>query len=142
MSIAVPVSLPLSLQAALVARAKADPALTAETGGRFFDHVPPEAAFPYVSLGPEDEVADTADCIEGADITFQLDVWSRAAGDPGWPEAKRIARRLKELFHEQPIEIEGGHVLELEWLSTRYLRDPDGTTRHAALTFRALTEED
>jgi hypothetical protein len=41
----------LDLQKAVVARLKADAGVTALVGQRIYDRVPPDAVFPYVSLG-------------------------------------------------------------------------------------------
>ena len=53
----------LELQGAVVARLKAEPAVTAIAAGRVYDQPPllPERVFPYVSFGPSDTLEDDAD---------------------------------------------------------------------------------
>src|SRR4051812_29865219 len=78
----------LELQGAIVARLKALPAVSALIGARVYDSVPAAATFPYVTVGPMDELSDDADCIKGFSIAVDLNVWSRAVG---YPEAERIS---------------------------------------------------
>ena len=126
----------LELQASVVAALKTSGALPAGVGGRVYDRVPEAAAFPYVSLGPCQVLPDKAGCIDGAEVMLQIDAWSRAVG---FPEVKGIAKAIVAKLDDQPLSIEDHDVVVFEHQETRYLRDPDGLTQHAALTFRAVT---
>jgi len=141
MNVSVPVSPALDLQAALVAAAQADAALTAQIGQRFYDKVPEDAVFPYVNFGEEQVIADLADCIEGQEIFIDLHIWARPAGSPGRVIVKRIAQSLKNVFHEAELNLAGSRLVLLEWQQLRVMQDPDGITQHGISTFRALTEE-
>lgn len=125
----------LEMQAAIVAALKQGGALPAEVGGRVFDKVPADAAFPYVSLGPLQVLPDKAGCINGAELFQQIDVWSRASG---YPEAKKIAVAIVAKLDDQPLNVEGHDAIVFEHSDTRYLRDPDGLTSHAVINFRSL----
>lgn len=138
-------SLSFEFQKAVVARLASDAALKALIGdpARIFDDIPsdgsgrPKAAFPYVSIGAAQDVPDLADEYDGSELFLDLHVWSRAVG---FGEAKRIASALTARLHEADLTITGHRVLLIERGEQRFLRDPDGLTRHAVLTIRALTE--
>lgn len=127
----------LALQGAVVAALKADAAVTALAGDRVYDRVPgPDTAFPYVSLGPCDVVQNDATCIGGADVTLQIDVWSR---EPGFREAKALAGAVRTALHLLETSFDG-LSFEIEHRTTRHFRDPDGLTSHAAVEVTALID--
>lgn len=125
----------LEIQGAIVTALKATGALPPVVGGRVYDAVPAGAAFPYITLGDGQVLPDKADCISGAEVILQIDVWSRSTG---YPEVKTIAKAVIAKLDDQPLSVAGQDVLVFEHEATRYLRDPDGLTRHAAITFRSL----
>lgn len=125
----------LEVQAAIVAALRSNGALPPVVGKRVYDTVPANAAFPYISLGEGQVLPDKADCIDGAELSQQVDVWSRAVG---FPECKTIAKAVVAKLDDQPLNVAGSDVIVFEHEQTRYLRDPDGLTLHAAITFFAL----
>lgn len=125
----------LELQGLMIAAIKA--ALSDMVGGRVYDAVPAGASFPYVSLGAVTELQDDADCIDGAEITVQWDVWSRGNGSP---EALRIADALKRALHRVEASLTDNALVFVEHVRTTRLRDPDGITYHCAVEFRAIVE--
>jgi hypothetical protein len=120
----------LELQDAIVRALKAE-SLTV------YDSVPANAAFPYVSIGPVTSVQDDADCIDGMEITIQVDVWSRAVGVG---EAGRITDTVRRALHRAEFELTENALVMIEHTNSRRLRDPDGLTLHAVIEFRALVE--
>jgi hypothetical protein len=118
------------LQKALVAALKADGALPPATG--VYDSVKPNVPFPYVTLGPCQVMPMKADCIDGADVYSQIDVWSQSVG---YPEAKRIAKAVVAALDDRDLAIDGHRTVLFEHQSTNYLREPDGKTSHAAIVF-------
>lgn len=128
----------LELQGAIVTRLKAYSSLTAHIGQRVYDSVPAQPAFPYVSIGPSDEVTDDAECIDGFEISMQIDVWSRAVG---FPEARQIADAVRQALHGYEINLAGNALVYFHHRVTRMFRDPDGLTNHAALTFTGFAEQ-
>lgn len=112
-------------------------------GQRVYDRVPrdasgpAEAAFPYVSWGPEQEIPDDAECIPGSEFILQLDAWSRGVG---FTEVKRIANGIKAALDDEAIEINENALVYLTYEGRRVLRDTDGLTSHAVLTLRACVE--
>src|SRR5215207_1980540 len=127
----------LELQKALVARLRGDTGVAALVGTRIYDQPPPEPVYPYISLGPDQILPSRADCYDGSEITLQVDAWSRSVG---YPEVKRIADAIRASLNDAPLVLAGQRLVDIYESETRTLRDPDGATSHAAISFRALTE--
>lgn len=129
----------LDLQGAIVAALKADGAVTALVGQRIFDDVPAAQAgsFPRITYGSDQVLSDDADCVTGFEVFIQIDVWSRIVGQP---EMKRIAGAVRAALHNVELTLAEHSLIVLEHQQTRYLRDPDGLTKHAAVEFRALAD--
>lgn len=125
------------IQTAIVAVLKNDSALASIIDGRVYDFVPDKPAFPYVTLGDGQVIGDLADGMDGREVYIQIDIWSRAVG---YPETKRIAGLIADAINESNLSLSDNRLLSLQFDGCRYLRDPDGVTRHAAITFRALTD--
>lgn len=125
----------LVLQGAIVSLLRDDQAIIALAGTRVYDEVPDAPTFPYVTVGDGQVLGnDIEDCGEGSEVNLQVDVWSRAVG---YPEVKRIAAAIRAALKAIPT-LTGFNVSVVEFLQVRFLRDPDGKTRHAALQFRYL----
>ena len=127
----------LELQAAIVTALKANAGVAAIVGTRVYDNVPPSATFPYISLGDSQVLPDKADCIDGTEIFFNLDGWSR---DNRFPECKTISKAVVAALDDQPLTVTGYTAVVFELDNINYLRDPDGITRHVALSFRVLVQ--
>lgn len=133
----------LEVQGAIVAALKTVgvlPAVVGDSPTRYpgvYDTAPPNAMFPYITLGDCQVLPDKAGCIDGAELFLQIDAWSRSVG---YPEVKNIAKAIKAKLDDQPLTVAGFSVVIFEHESTQYLRDPDGLTRHAAITFRSLIQ--
>lgn len=128
----------LELQGAIVARLKAWAGLAATVGGRVHDSVPTAPVFPYITVGEGDETSDDADCIDGFEISLDIDVWSRAKG---FPEAKGISDEIRKALKSADLELPTNALVEFRHRQTRFLRDPDGLTSHAVLTFEGFAEQ-
>ncbi|MDH0126677.1 DUF3168 domain-containing protein [Brucella intermedia GD04153] len=131
------------LQGRIAALLKADPTLASLIKGRVYDSVPSAegqvtAKFPYVSFGPSDELSDDADCIDGFEITMQIDVWSRAVG---FPECRRIVDAVRKALPEDGILLADNALVTFNHRISRIFRDPDGKTSHGAMTFEAFVEQ-
>lgn len=118
-------------------------ALGAIVDRRVYDHVPlnnagdPNVQKPYLTLGEDQIIADKSDCVDGAEIFITIHSWS--AG-PGHVENKRISAAVKDALDGASLNVEGHHLVDIELEDIRHLVEPDGLTRHAVITFRALTE--
>lgn len=129
----------LELQGAIVAVLKTDGALQTIMGGnvRLYQDVKPGTDFPYATIGDAQQLPDKAECINGSEIFLDIHVWSRAKGDP---EVRNIAASISDALDEIALTLPNHACRLIEREDIRFLRDPDGITRHAVLTFRALTE--
>lgn len=125
----------LALQGAQVAALKAGPAVA---GGRIYDTVPESPTFPYVTVGEGDAVGDDNECWNATEFNSQVHVWSRAVG---FPECKTIAALVRDRLTAE-FTITGFKVTEAEYVTARYLRDPDGLTNHAVVELRYLIDHD
>lgn len=109
--------------------------------GRVYDRVPPKAVMPYVEFGEFQSVDDGAQCHAGYEVFVPLHVWSRPGdgSDPGQATGKTVASDVHSALDQAELPLgEAWQFLEIAWQDTRYLKDPDGVTSHAVLTFRAL----
>jgi|SRR6185503_11429246 len=125
------------IQVAIVSALKADAGVAAIISNRVYDTVPEKPQFPYVTLGDMQVLPDKADCIDGSELSIQIDGWSRAVG---YPEVKRLGSAVVAALDDAEIPINGHVAVVFELQSVNYVRDPDGVTRHAIITFHALTE--
>lgn len=134
----------LELQGAIVALLKADAGVTAIVGARVFDHVPRSAtgqvtaSFPFVGIAGWSDESGNVDCIDALDVTVDIDCWSR---DVGFPEAHRLAAAVRAALDDADLTLADNAAVYFRHRSTRTLRDPDGLTSHAVLTFEAALEQ-
>lgn len=126
-----------ALQKALVARLKATSGVTDLVGTRIFDAVPKSAAFPYLTLGEVQVVPDEADCYAGAEVYFSVHAWAR---EPGAADVKRIAPAVQAAVLADDLALDGHTVVSVAFDGAQYMRDPDGLTSHAVISFIAETE--
>lgn len=123
----------LALQGAINTRLRSQ---VSGVSNRVFDRVPADVVFPYIELGEFQTLDDGAQCHDGQEVYVTLHVWSRAVGQV---EVKTIGAAVRGALHEAELTLAGWQFLEIAHQDTRYLKDPDGLTSHAVLTFRALT---
>ncbi|WP_441280086.1 DUF3168 domain-containing protein [Bradyrhizobium sp. 63_E2_N1_3] len=121
------------LQAAIVARLKADAALITSIDKRVYDEVPTSSRFPYLSTSGGQVLGDDDDCIDASEVTYQVHVWTQPpfAG----VTMKRIAGQVRAAMRA-PLALAGFDVLVQEFVQSQWLDDPDGQTRHAVVEFR------
>lgn len=129
----------LDLQAAILSALRADVALTALVGSQIYDQLPLKARPPYLVIGDAQIIGDYADCIDGSEISLQIDAWGGQT-TLGYSDVKTIAHAVRLILHDFAPNLSGNRLISFNFENTRFLRDPDGITRHAALTFSALTE--
>lgn len=127
-----------SLQKAIVSALRGNASVAAQTGGRIYDRVPASVAFPYVSFGPEQELPEHAEGIEGGDIILQIDVWSQSAGRS---EAKAVASAVRAALDDAELDLGDNALVCISYEDRRVLTDPDGLTTHIAMTFQATVEQ-
>lgn len=126
------------LQVAIVTKLKAAAGVQNLIGARIYDNVPADAVFPYVSFGPADELPDDIGCRKTFEISLQIDCWSQK---PGFPEVKQISEAVRFALDDEAIALSVNALVLFQYRGTRWLRDPDGKTSHAAMTFEAIVEQ-
>ena len=127
----------LELQSAIVDKLLADSGVQAVVGSRVYVLPPKAPMFPYISIGDNQVLPDKADCIDGTEIFWQIDGWTR---DQTGPEDKEISKAVVAALDDQSLTVSGYNAVIAEINTISYLRDPDGLTRHAAIGFRFLLQ--
>lgn len=121
----------------------ADASVTALVNG-VWDRAPDEAerfAAPklaYIRFGPSDGVDAGAECIDGEEITIQLDCWSRSVGAIG---CSRIVDAVRKALHDKDLQLSANALVEMQVTLWRIMDDPDGLTTHGVVQVTALVEE-
>jgi hypothetical protein len=128
----------LELQGAIVARLKTVAGVAALIGQRIYDRVPAAPTFPYVTLGPMDELSDDTDCTAGFNIALDINVWSRAVG---FPEAKRISDAVRGGLLDPELTLTDNALVYFQHRQTVFSEDPDGLTNRARMSFEAFAEQ-
>ena len=120
--------------AALIANA---PLIALLGGGRIYDDVPQDAAFPYVVLD-QMRLNDWSTGTErGSEHILMLHVWSRYDGKR---EAYEIADAIREVLDDAELTLDDNRLINLSHQFSDLKRDTDGETYHGVMRFRAVTE--
>lgn len=135
-----PIGQSLDLQKAMVAVLRADADLQILFGGtvRLYQDVPVNPVFPYITVGAVHE--DNASVLGATilDLYPVFDVWSRAGG---FSEVGQIANAIIAALHERSDSLvlseSSCSALRLARPGLQTMRDPDGVTKHAVVTFAA-----
>ena len=132
------------VQQRVISRLRNYAPLQALVGQRVYDAVPSSggqvtATFPYISMGPRQVIEDDADCIEGYEVYLQLDAWSRA---PGFAEVSAIAQAVRKALRDYDLPLAVNAQVLFEHQFTNFQMDPDGLTRRAIISMRALVDVD
>lgn len=132
---------------AIFTRLKADAAVTALVDQKVYDQVPQRTekadslSFPYVSLGPTSMVPDDFDCLDGEEITIQLDVWSLGSGEAhSTVECRKICDAIKRSLHEAEFDLEANALVCINHELTRILVEQDPPIKHGVIQFTATVE--
>lgn len=127
-----------AVQEALFNALSADAPLQALLGSpmRLYDHVPPDAVFPFVTLGEmQAEPFDTFDH-DGMAQLVTLHVWSRQRGRK---ESKAIMDALYQRLHHGALTISGRQLVLCRFLEAEALLEDDGLTYHGVARYQVLT---
>lgn len=130
------------LAAAVLASLKADAAVSGFVGARIYDRPPGGTiASPYITLGPSDALTDDADCIDGLEITMQIDCWSWGSGEAySSAEVRKIAGAIRAALHDAEFELAQNALVTIRHRITRYQRESDGATNRAIISITAFVE--
>jgi len=110
-------------------------ALVAALSVSVYDHVPDDAAFPYVVVGEDTLNMWDTKSINGFDAMVTLHTWSRYRGRK---ECKQIQGNIYDALHDAPLAITGyNHVYTYLDNEDSFL-DEDGLTRHGVSRYRVV----
>ncbi|WP_428410013.1 DUF3168 domain-containing protein [Hyphococcus sp.] len=125
------------LQKAVYQALAADAAIKAEVGepARIFDDPPPDAIFPYLTLG-EARATDWKGVDGGLEHDLRLYVFSRYAGRR---EVKRILSAVYDALHEAALTLSGHDLVNIRFVFADAFRRTDGETYQGVARFRAVT---
>ena len=126
----------LELQGAIIARLKADAAVTSLVGNRVADIPQSTWAKPYICIGPSNYVAELIDCVDGGEIMIQIDCWSESTT---MKEIRDIADAVRRALRNwEPALATNAIVTFVPW-RTDFIRD--GALKQASLRYTAIVEE-
>lgn len=135
----------LARNAALVALI---PPPNAKSPPRIYDEVPANVQFPYVVIGDDQLVDDTA---SGAswEATSTIHIFTRpsdAAAVRGKREAKKIASAIIDALGPATLRFDGfvhrtSDEFETNFQSSRFFYEPDRLTVHGVLVFGFLIDQ-
>lgn len=109
------------------------------SGFRIYDDVQINPAFPYTSLGPDEDNPQQADGINGSEIYFTLDVWGRS-GRAEVAAGMNAINRVLDRPDEQSVSLDNYRILNVHRYKQSTMKDNDGLTTHGVITFRALID--
>ncbi|CAH0142105.1 hypothetical protein SRABI05_00322 [Agrobacterium fabrum] len=126
----------LELQGAIIARLKANAAVTALVGNRIADIPQSTWAKPYISIGPSNYVAELIDCIDGGEIMMQIDCWSESTT---MKEIRDIADAVRRALRNWEPDLATNAIVTFDLWRTDFIRD--GALKQASLRYTAIVEE-
>lgn len=128
-----------ALQTAIVAALNADATVAGFLGARVYDNAPGSAAYPYSTLGPAQELDDSAECVDGVECFQQIDIWTNEGGSQ--LTAKLICGAVRNALHGADLTLAEPYALVLiEVESAQVIGDPDEQIAHGIVSVRALVE--
>lgn len=122
----------LALQGAIFAATKGNTA----AGDNVFDKVRPEV-YPRVQIGAAQTISDEPDCVEGVEVFFQVDVYSKTEG---FLECKSITWQLRSLLHKKALPVSEWTLIDLRLDDAVYTRDDATGVARGRMNLRAYME--
>lgn len=132
-----------ALQTALITALRGNAGVVSYVGSRIWDNArrKSDPEYPYISLGPSQELDDSAECIDGAECFQQIDIWTREGGSQ--LGAKQISGVVKKALHGADLALAAPFTLVLiEVEGSRVVGDPDEKIAHGIVNVRALIDEE
>lgn len=125
------------VQNAVKAALAADAALSGMVTG-VFDKVPAGQAYPYVLLGEKSETEFSTFARGGSRVLLGLDIRSQA---PESTEMLAIYDRIREVLHNQPLDVAGYTVVLGTTTLLKTALDPDGVTHRGESRYEVIAQE-
>lgn len=118
--------------------------LEAALSATVYDHVPPNAAFPYVTIGDDTSIPwDTKagsdlDYGFGEEITVTIHAWSRKGGRK---EVKQIGAAIYAALHNKALTMDDHALVQMQFEFGDSFLDADGVTYHGVSRYRLLVQQ-
>ncbi|MEN3792950.1 DUF3168 domain-containing protein [Fulvimarina sp. MAC3] len=126
------------LQQSIFKALTGDPALTGLLGGpKVFDRRPERAAFPYLTLGRTSVMDWSTGTEDGSEHILTLHVWAKGGGKQ---ETYEIMDQVSKKLDDANLPLEGHQLVNLRLQFAEARQEPESTTYHGILRFRAVTE--
>ncbi|WLB43021.1 DUF3168 domain-containing protein [Bradyrhizobium ottawaense] len=125
------------LRATIEAKLRADPALAALIGDRIFDRVPNKPDYPLVTIGNMQVIPESADGVDAAETAVTIHVWDQFKHAD---KSRKVGGAVINALHDEGLTTADSGTQSVLLESANYIRDPDGVTNHAVLTFSILTD--
>lgn len=128
-----------ALQKALIETLSAAESVQALLGdpARIFDEPPPDALFPYATIGRLDAASNGASAHDGLEHAVTLHVWSRYGGRM---EAQAILAAFRAALDDAALSIEGRRVTLCLVTLVDAFRAGDGRTTQGILRLKIHSE--
>ncbi len=124
-----------ALQTAIYSTLSNDNTLTTTLGSGVYDEVVEGATYPFVALGEETAIDYSTKDTDGGENTINIHIWSQYKGSK---ECKQIMDKVHDLLHDIDLTVSGFNLINLRFEYSDIVRDPDGSTRHGIMRFRAI----
>jgi len=103
------------------------------------DSVPESAVKPYVSFGPEDWTPADAECIQGEEVTIQLDLWSDDRIE-GRKTCKEVMFDIRKALHNVPLLLAEHAYVDGQLILSRIGDDPEEKIVHGVMQFTFMID--
>ncbi|MEM9421735.1 MAG: DUF3168 domain-containing protein [Pseudomonadota bacterium] len=129
---------PWSLQLGLydVLRQSAEVQSALGNPARIFDAVPPDTAFPFITIG-EARVDDYPGVSGAREHDIRIHIYTRWGGRQ---EVKQIADSISNLLHEREYPLADHQIVQSRFVFADIFRQLDADTYQGVMRFRIVTE--
>lgn len=126
-----------ALQKAVRARLVEDAAVSAIVSDRIFDGMRSEASYPAIEFGPSDASPyyDVNDCVQGYDVSLQVDCWVNDHGQLA--SCRALTDAVCASLRRAEMTLDAPHTLIEIRVNNRVFLDQDQIKAHGVVTIEA-----
>lgn len=114
-----------------------DAPLAALVGSRIYDRPPQDVGHPFIALGDAFGTPLQGQGVDGNEVRFAIDVYSRAQGRV---ETRRIMAAVRKALDNADLPLEAGALVRCQVFGSREFPDPDGETTRGVVEFEIATD--
>lgn len=126
----------LELQAAIIARLRADTDVAAIVGPRVYDIPPAKAPLPLISIGPTGYQSHDITCMTSGNVMLQIDAWSEQRN---LSEIRQLAEAIRSALRDWEPNLPTNALVTLDHWRTDYINE--GEIQHASIRYNAIVEQ-